>query len=464
MTSEDETQNQVHSALSPVAAVPVVLTVVRGVDVGLELAFDPSQPALLVGKSQACIVRLNDPMVSRRHASLEWARDRLRLRDLGSKNGTYVGRTAISEVFLQAGESFRVGETTLTLVRDERSPVRPLSSRKSFGRLIGVSHEMRRLYPLCERLAFSDVPVILEGETGTGKEVLAEALHDEGPRAAQPFIVFDCTAVPAALLESELFGHERGAFSGAVSARKGLLEEADGGTLLVDEIGDLPLELQAKLLRALERLEVRRVGGNRWLKVDVRILAATRRDLDHEVQQRRFRDDLFYRLAVGRIELPPLRSRKGDIGILVDHFCRQMKGAPTLFPPDLIAAWEDAAWPGNVRELRNAVARRMVVDEPPPRRGAAPVEPDDTLRGPAPEFAPGEPAPQTDLVERILAENLPLVRAREKLVRDFEARYVAHTLAQHGGNVTKAAAASGIARRHFQRVKQKANDPPPEST
>src|SRR5262249_22135835 len=193
-----------------------------------------------------------------------------------------------------------------------------------FGRVLGASREMRRLYPLCERLAASRVPVVIEGETGTGKEILAESLHEAGPRTAAPFAVFDCTAVPANLMESELFGHDRGAITGAVMTRKGILEEADGGTLLIDEIGDLDLQLQPKLLRALERGEVRRVGGDRWLKVDVRILAATRRNLDVEVQEGRFRDDLFHRLAVARIELPPLRERKGDVAVLASHFSEEM--------------------------------------------------------------------------------------------------------------------------------------------
>lgn len=179
----------------------------------------------------------------------------------------------------------------------------------SFGRLLGGSPAMRRLYPLCERLAGSTVPIVIEGETGTGKEQLAEALHEQSSRADKPFVILDCTTIAPNLIESELLGHEKGAFTGAMRTREGVFERANGGTLLIDEIGDLPLELQPKLLRAIERGVITRVGGSKPVVVDVRLLAATRRDLDREVQLGRFRDDLFHRIAVARVELPPLRER-----------------------------------------------------------------------------------------------------------------------------------------------------------
>jgi DNA-binding NtrC family response regulator len=283
------------------------------------------------------------------------------------------------------------------------------------------------------------VPVVIEGETGTGKEVLAEALHSEGPRSAGPFVVFDCTSVPPNLVESELFGHERGAFTGAVTKRKGVFEQAHGGTLLIDEIGDLDISLQPKLLRALERSEVRRVGGDKWIRVDARVLAATRRDLDHEVQAGRFRDDLFHRLAVARVELPPLRKRRGDVALLVAHFCRELGGSSAHVSPHLMATWEQATWPGNVRELRNAVARHLTL-------GELTQVLDD-------EGAPSRrslPAPVGDWLEQILAARLPLVEAREQVLQVFERRYVEVMLAAFGDNVARAAEAAGIARRYFQ--------------
>jgi transcriptional regulator with GAF, ATPase, and Fis domain len=381
--------------------------------------------------------------VSRRHVALEPSGRRLRVTDVGSTNGTFVDGVAIVEVFVRGGEILRLGSTAIQVGEAALATQSTLPVRTSFGGMVGASTEMRRLYPLCERLAQSSVTVVIEGETGTGKEVLAEALHEEGPRAAGPFVVFDCTAVPASLVESELFGHERGAFTGAVGTRKGVFEQAHGGTLLIDEIGDLELSLQPKLLRAIERSEIRRVGGDRAIKVDVRVLAATRRDLDHEVQAGRFRDDLFHRLAVARIELPPLRRRTGDVPVLARHLWGALGGDEQALPGDLLLRWQDYAWPGNVRELRNAVARRLALGElgeqSPPAGTPAQAEPTEG-----------------DFLEKILGLRLSLVEARQRVIEEFERRYIDRTLEQHGGSVTKAASASGIAKRYFQRLKSRA--------
>jgi transcriptional regulator with GAF, ATPase, and Fis domain len=244
-------------------------------------------------------------------------------------------------------------------------------------------------------------------------------------------------------MEAALFGHERGAFTGANDARQGVFEEAHKGTLLIDEIGDLSLELQAKLLRALERSEVRRIGGKSWTKVDVRVIAATRRDLDAAVQAGRFRDDLFYRIAVARIELPPLRRREGDIPLLATHFWNKLSDKGSNVPPDFLEQVGLYAWPGNVRELYNAVARRVALGELAGSVGLA-------------ARPKAEESPSADAVERVLSLDLPMPRAREKLVEEFELRYVERVLSQHGGNVTKAAAASGLALRYFQLVRARA--------
>jgi DNA-binding NtrC family response regulator len=300
---------------------------------------------------------------------------------------------------------------------------------------------MRRLYPLCQKLAASDVPVVIEGETGTGKEVLAEALHEEGARAKGPFVVFDCTAVPPSLVESALFGHERGAFTGAVAMRKGVFEQADRGTLLIDEIGDLDLSLQSKLLRALERSEVQRVGGDGFCRVNVRVIAATRRDLDREVQAGRFRDDLFYRLAVARIELPALRERQGDVAVLGRHFWRQLGGGDQPMPPDLLRRFDDYDWPGNVRELQNAIAGRLALGDLAPPPGKPPGAGDGSSQA-------GEP-----VAHITVPLGLPFSAARHRAIEEFERAYIARVLEQHGGNVMRAAAASGIARRYFHVIK-----------
>lgn len=436
---------------STFSASSFALRLLEGPDAGAEVTLDGDEVVrVLIGTSPACNLRLKDPSVSRRHATVELVGRRLRIRDHDSTNGTFVDGVAVADGFLRGGEVVRLGGTAIRV--DEVGPYREhsLPPGVQFGRVIGASPTMRMMYPLCARLAKADVPVVIEGETGTGKEQLAEALHEEGSRASKPFVVFDCTAVAPSLIESELFGHEKGAFTGSIGLRKGVFERADGGTLLIDEIGDLPLELQPKLLRAIERSEITRVGGERSIRVDVRLLAATRRDLDREVQLGRFRDDLFHRIAVTRIELPPLRERQGDVRLLVSYFCAQMHADPEAIPHELLRRWEDYAWPGNVRELRNAVMRRVALGD------LADGMPSD--EGPTrARSLSSAPAPTgSDPITRILALDLPLAEARQRLVEEFDARYVDHTLAQHGGNVTRAAAAAGVARRHLQRLKAKA--------
>ena len=408
-----------------------------------------------VGQSSTCEMQLRDPALSRRHVSFEPIGARLRITDLGSTNGTFVNNIAIATAFLRGGETVQVGSTTLSVERGPAPQGVTLPERTHFGRVVGWSREMRRLYAVCERLAAANVPVIIEGETGTGKEALAEALHEASSRAAAPFVVFDCTAVAPNLVESELFGHERGAFTGAVATRRGVFEQAQGGTLLIDEIGDLEMSLQPKLLRVLERGEVRRVGGDKSIPLDVRVLAATRRDLDHEVQAGRFRDDLFHRLAVARVELPPLRERKGDVALLARHFAaQQAKQAhasgttldPSLLSSEVLARWEDSAWPGNVRELRNAVARLLALGD----LATAPEAEPSRKR----EVGKGETG-KSDYLSFVLEQKLPLPEARKRVADELERRYLEEVLSNHGGDVAAAAAASGIGRRYFNMLRSK---------
>jgi len=418
--------------------------VVDGVDAGTKFVLDGKQPTrVFVGQGPACEIRLHDVEVSRRHVALEPTPEGVRVSDLGSTNGTFIDRVRVIEAILQGDEVMQVGSTLLRVERtDGPSTLPPEADR--FGRLLGSSAAMRRLYPLCKKIAASQVPVIVEGETGTGKEILAESLHEASPRAQHPFIVFDCTAVPPNLVESELFGHERGAFTGATASRPGVFEQADGGTLLIDEVGDLELSLQPKLLRALERNEVRRVGGSRWHRVDVRIIAATRRDLDREVTAGRFRDDLFHRLSVLHVELPALRHRREDITPLARFFWRELGGENRLAPEGLFARWEQEPWPGNVRELRNAVARQLALGELA----------STTHRRDGRELnAPATDDPRVDSMETLLAMRLPFTEARDRLAIEFERRFVERTLADHHGNVGQAAAASGIGRRYFEKLR-----------
>ena len=253
-------------------------------------------------------------------------------------------------------------------------------------------------------------------------------------------MIFDCTTVAASLVEAELFGYERGAFTGADTTRKGLFEEADGGTLFLDEIGDLDLALQSRLLRALEKSEVRKIGSSKWKhRGRARAGRATRRDLDREVQARRFRDDLFYRLAVARVELPPLRRRQGDIALLTRTFWVALGGDEGKLPPDVILRFEQYGWPGNVRELHNAVARHLAIGD------------DALFDQPRGDEAPA--ATREDFIAAMLAIGTPLPIARQQMLQAFEQQYVRRVLELHRGNVSRAAAASGFGRRYFQMIK-----------
>jgi DNA-binding NtrC family response regulator len=311
----------------------------------------------------------------------------------------------------------------------------PLPARARFGALVGSSPAMRRAFAALESAAACDATVLLAGETGTGKEVAAESIHRASARAGGPFVVVDCGALPANLLESELHGHERGAFTGAVAARVGAFEAAAGGTIFLDEIGELSADLQPKLLRVLERREVKRVGANGYRPVDVRIVAATNRDLRAEVDRRRFRSDLYFRLAVLEVRLPPLRERAGDIPELVDHLLvgldrGQAEKAAFARAPAFLAQLARAAWPGNVRELRNHLERCLAQGSPAPFEPAVPLAAD---------------VPAVDIQR-------PLYDVRDDAARAAERRYVEAILAHHRGNVTAAARAAGVDRIHFHRL------------
>lgn len=417
------------------------LCVVSGADKGAKLLVGPAAEGhLYIGKGQLCELRLDDALVSRRHASLEVLGDGLHVVDQGSTNGTFVNDVRVVEVVLRGGELIRVGNTELRVVNlgtEERvvSPPRDLG----FGRFLGISPQVRRLHPVLWKLAASDVPLVVEGETGTGKEVLCEAIHEAGARASKPYVIFDCTAVPPTLAEAALFGHEKGSFTGATSARMGVFEQAQGGTLLIDELGDLDISLQPKLLRAIERGEIQRIGSNRWVRVDVRVVAATRRDLEAEIQKGRFRDDLYYRLAVARVELPALRRREGDIAFLARHFWEAMGGDHESLSNDFIEKMESYSWPGNVRELRNAVARHVALGE----LGEA------LLGGSGLNTSSEPPRGERDLVAELIRTEPSFYRARTRVMADFESRYLQAALAKHDGNVSRASDALGIGRRYF---------------
>ena len=412
--------------------------VVEGGDTGKSLTLGADTPgAVLVGSGPACELVLDDRRISRRHLSLENQANRLRMLDLGSMNGTVVHGIAIQDAFLRGGERIQIGETTLVAELVSEAQVTALWPVESFGRLLGRSVAMRRLYPLLQKLAASTLPLVIEGETGSGKELLAESLHEMGPRKKHPFVVFDCAAASGALVEIVLFGAEERDGKKMTITRRGVFEEAHRGTLLLDEVGELSPVLQAKLLRVLERGEICRVGGDSWVKTDVRILATTRRNLDRDIELGKFREELFFRLAAARVALPPLRDRGEDVAFLGECFWAAAAPERTV-PPDLVSSFEAYAWPGNVRELAHVVARKLSLGDLYPNQANLPVV---------------DLSSDTKVFERVFALNLALPEARARVVAEFERYFVERILARHDGNVSHAAAASGIARRYFQILK-----------
>jgi DNA-binding NtrC family response regulator len=329
------------------------LVVLSGPDAGRQLKLDEGQ-RYVIGSAPERALSLHDPKVSRRHLEVEVLGDGVRVTDLESKNGSFHEGARFREILVGSGAVIRVGDSELQLVCGERGAPMPAADSDRFGGLVGRSLLMRQLFTLLARAAVSDTAILINGETGTGKEVCAEAIHARSGRASGPFVVFDCAAVPPSLIESELFGHARGAFTGAVSARDGAFVQAHGGTLFIDEVGELPLELQPRLLRAIDRQQVKPLGASGYREVDVRVVAATHRDLKQEVAERRFREDLFHRLSVVAVTLPALRRRKEDIPALVRELCGP--SGPSVTPASL-ALLTEHEWPGNVRELRNVLER-----------------------------------------------------------------------------------------------------------
>lgn len=328
-----------------------------------------------------------------------------------------------------------------------------------FGKLVGDSAAMLALYSLLRRASATDSTVLIEGETGTGKEVTAQAIHDASDRRDGPFIVVDCGAIPGQLLESELFGYQKGAFTGAINSRAGAFEAASGGSIFLDEVGELDLDLQPKLLRVLESRTIKRVGTNHHVPVDVRVLAATNRNLRDEVRAKRFRSDLFYRLAVVQVTIPPLRDRVEDIPLLVRSILSQLgvTGSPlqdAVAQPELESFLAGCSWPGNVRQLRNYLEQRVALGSSIPPPATDSVRPQARSAPEIPALAPVKLTPPPASVPPLpeLTYDLPLKAAREEWNRIMEVRYLERLLLQHRGNITAAAKAAGVNRVHLYRL------------
>lgn len=337
----------------------VRVEVVRGPDAGA--ALDVAGQPVRVGTADDNDLVLTDDSVSRHHCELEPVAGGMRVRDAGSTNGVFAGGVRVYDALVPFDARLRAGDTEIALAPSGETVEREQTTTDRFGDLLGCSPRMRELFADLERIAATDVTLLVEGETGTGKDLVAESVHRASARDGGPFVVFDCGAVSPSLAESELFGHERGAFTGAVQAHAGVFEQADGGTLLLDEVAELAPSAQAKLLRVLEEGTVEPLGANRTLEVNVRVISATHQQLKQRVAEGRFRPDLYYRLKVLDIDIPPLRERRLDLPLLVEHYLARFARPAARISTAAWALLERHPFPGNVRELAHAVERAVVL-------------------------------------------------------------------------------------------------------
>jgi DNA-binding NtrC family response regulator len=474
------TEAQVSGYATTIDLPRVRLVVIEGPDQGQHCDSD-DELLLRVGTRENNQLILGDKSVSGYHLEIARtpggsgvggaANSGWRLRDLGSTNGTFVGGLRVYDLQVRSGTVISIGRSKLRLEALDDDPVRAaLHPAGRFGDMVGHSVPMRRLFSRITQVAASTATVLITGETGTGKEAVAEALVQAGPRASAPFVVIDCSALPANLIESELFGHVKGSFTGAHTDYRGAFERADGGTVFLDEIGELPLDLQPKLLRVLERREVRRVGSERTRPIDVRVVAATNRALASEVNDGRFRQDLYFRLSVVNLHMPPLRERRQDIPLLIEHFYNQLfarhpgkQRVPSLseinerlLGGSAGGAGSDYAWPGNVRELRNAVERAFhVPDEDPVVAVPRPTDPRESQDGRRLTTASGGPTGAADdnlLPPFAIDLAVPFKAAKQQLIDGFEKRYLAALLKASRGNISEAARRAQLDRMHLYKL------------
>lgn len=425
------------------------LVVIEGPNKGKKVTLNKN--ITTVGKRETNDIFLADKTVSRNHLEIEYAADSFLLKDLGSTNGTYLNGSKVKEAYLAPGDVIKIGNSLLEFVAfDEKVMVEP-SAKESFGAMVGKSRKMRQIFAILEKISPSNATVIIEGETGTGKDLVAQAIHEHSTRRLSPYIVFDCTGVAPNLIESELFGHEKGAFTGAVRSRPGVFEAAKGGTVFLDEIGDLALDLQPKLLRALESREVRRVGANTPTRIDVRVLSATNRNLKKEVEAGRFREDLYYRMSVVKISLPPLRERTEDIPLIAERLLTQGKFNMTATGMKVTRVEDDALkllmrypWPGNVRELANVIERAGTFVE------------GNTIARNHLDFIFAEMGEEDERTDRMRIDaNLPFKEAKQQIVEVFEKEYLEDLLKRNNHNLSKAAREAKVDRKHIRNLLKK---------
>ncbi|MBU4484620.1 sigma 54-interacting transcriptional regulator [bacterium] len=405
-----------------------------------------------MGKLEGNDLPLTDKTVSRNHAQIEYTSDSFLLRDMESTNGTFLNGSKIKEAYLLPGDQIKIGATSIEFVAfDEKIKIEP-STNDHFGKMYGRCKKMRQIFGILEKISPTFATVIIEGETGTGKDLVAQAIHEHSQRKNKPFVVFDCSAVAPNLIESELFGHEKGSFTGAHKSRRGAFEAGSGGTIFLDEIGELTPELQPKLLRALEQREVKRVGSNSSFKIDVRVICASNRFLRREVDEGRFREDLYYRLSVVKISLPPLRERVEDIPIISEQLLQ--KGTYNLLPTgkfkitkvddSAVKALQRYSWPGNVRELANVIERVASFAE------------GDTITKSHLDFVFQEMEHGEDKTERMSVDtDIPFKEAKQQIVEVFEKEYLEELLKRNNHNISAAAREAKIDRKHIRNLLKK---------
>ena len=435
------------------------LRVVGGPDAGATIAIPPV--GVVVGADPAADVPLSDRAVSGRHCTIAPVEGGFEVADLSSKNGTFLDGVAIGRAVVPVGAVLRVGTTLLQLLPDEVAVDIQPSDASSFGGLYGESPAMRQVFAVLERASTSDASILFIGESGTGKELAARAVHDRSARAGGPFVVFDCGAATDSLIESDLFGHRKGAFTGAVSDRPGAFAQAHGGTLFLDEIGDLPLALQPKLLRLLEAGEVTPLGAQKSEHYQVRVVAATHRNLWDEVGLGAFRGDLYYRLAVVEVHLPPLRQRPSDIPELVRRFLDRLGISPEAAGEiaganlDRLAGYH---WPGNVRELRNVIARAVALSAPGTPFSRMPI----LLRAQVAAAAATALDAQAGAVQPVKADR-PFHQLKDDVVSRFEKQYLEDLLRRSEGNMAEAARRAGLERKYLYRLLERVGIARPRS-
>ena len=408
------------------------LTVTRGtadkpsIEVGADV--------VVVGRNEACSLMVaDDKKVSAVHMELMATERGVRVRDLGSRNGTFIHDTRVGEVYLLKPTTITIGDTQVAFAPSNPEQVE-LSDVASFGPLVGTGASMRAIFERLRKAGPTDLTVLILGETGCGKELVAQAIHEASPRAGKPFVVVDCGAIPPSLAESALFGHERGSFTGAVDKRISPFVEADGGTIFLDELGELPVDVQPKLLRALAEQRIKAVGSNTYRPVNVRVVAATRRDLVREVNAGGFRSDLYFRVAQIRVELPPLRERLEDIPALVRKMMTDLgeQDAYERVTTESLERLMRHDWPGNVRELRNVLAVAMAFNKEGPLDLAAHI------------------APMVQASESTPTRGRTFQDAKREVLARFEREYFMALFAECNGNVSEIGRRSAMERAHVR--------------